>query len=340
MKPVRDKYREELIAQGIPEESLNELEVNCQNKYEEAYNKSKTLRFNKEQWMTEEWAKIKTYEKFDYGNDTSVDRATFNRIGKEITHLPTEKGKFHNQIVKIFKAREKSIEEGTGIDWGTAEALAFATLIDQGYSIRLSGQDVERGTFSHRHAHVFYQDNDGHYSPINQMSLRAKDEGENFIASSSHLSEYGVLGFEYGYATTLPNTLTLWEAQFGDFANGAQIMIDQFISSGEAKWNVHNGLVMLLPHGFDGNGPEHSSCRVERYLQLCDTPDTPKVKPKRDIYEECNMQVINATTAPQYFHVLRRQLLRPFRKPLVVVAPKKMLKMREVASNTDEFVDG
>lgn len=206
--------------------------------------------------------------------------------------------------------------------------------------MRLSGQDVERGTFSHRHAHVFYQDHDGHYSPINQAMMNSQDEGRNFIASSSHLSEYAVLGFEYGYSQTLPNTLTLWEAQFGDFANGAQIMIDQFIASGESKWNVHNGLVMLLPHGFDGNGPEHSSCRVERYLQLCDTVDSPGIKNKRDIYEECNMQVVNATTSAQYFHLLRRQMLRPFRKPLIVVAPKKLLKMREAGSNAEEFGPG
>lgn len=167
MTPCRDKYRSELIQQGIPEEKLKAIEDNCQAKMEEAYVKSKTLEFNKEQWMTEEWAKIKTYEHFDHGYLTGVDLAVFNKIGKEITKLPTDKGKFHNQIAKIFKAREKAIEDGKGIDWGTAEALAFATLIDEGYQVRLSGQDVERGTFSHRHAHVFYQDHDGHYSPIN-----------------------------------------------------------------------------------------------------------------------------------------------------------------------------
>ncbi len=149
-----------------------------------------------------------------------------------------------------------------------------------------------------------------------------------------------MLGFEYGYALTLPNTLTLWEAQFGDFANGAQIMIDQFVTSGEAKWNVHNGLVMLLPHGFDGNGPEHSSARVERYLQLSDSADCPTTQSRKDIYEICNMQIVNCTTAAQYYHVLRRQMLRSFRKPLIVIAPKRMLKMKEVCSSTEDFVTG
>lgn len=172
-------------------------------------------------------------------------------------------------IRKIFEAREQSISKGVGIDWGTAEALAFATLIQDGFQVRISGQDVERGTFSHRHAHVFFQDKDGYYNPINEAVVG--DSGSRkFIASNSHLSEFAVMGYELGYAQTCPNTLTMWEAQFGDFANGAQVIIDQFFSSGQAKWNVENGLVVLLPHGYDGNGPEHSSCRTERWLLLCD----------------------------------------------------------------------
>ena len=166
----------------------------------------------------------------------------------------------------------QSIQTGKGIDWGTAENLAFASLIDEGYHVRLSGQDVERGTFSHRHAHAFNQDFDGHYVPINSLATTAQSQ-RTFIASNSPLSEYAVLGYEYGYAITHPECLVLWEAQFGDFANGAQIMIDQFVASGETKWNLRNGLVMLLPHGYDGAGPEHSSCRIERFLQLTDAGD-------------------------------------------------------------------
>jgi len=203
-------------------------------------------------------------------------------MGTKIASLPTD-SKFHPQIVKIFQARLKSIQEGKNIDWGTGEALAFATLINEGYHVRLSGQDVERGTFSHRHAHVFYQDRDGCYAPINAVANNGSDGVRNFIASNSHLSEYSVLGFEYGYAITNPNTLCMWEAQFGDFANGAQIIMDQFIGSGEQKWNVKNGLVQLLPHGYDGNGPEHSSCRIERYLQLTDASDVPDNRSEAEI---------------------------------------------------------
>lgn len=204
--------------------------------------------------------------------DTGIDLDDLRAIGNKITDLPPE-GNFHPKIAKIFVERQKSINEGVGIDWGTAESLAFATLINEGNHVRISGQDVERGTFSHRHAHVFHQDRDGCYVPINAVS--PDNSVRNFIASNSHLSEYAVLGFEQGYAQSDPNTLCLWEAQFGDFANGAQIMIDQFITSGESKWNVKSGLVMLLPHGYDGAGPEHSSSRIERFLQLSDANDEP-----------------------------------------------------------------
>jgi len=253
--------------------------------------------------------------------------------------LPDEK--FHSQIVKIFKARQAAIASGQGIDWGTGEALAFATLIDEGYHVRLSGQDVERGTFSHRHAHVFYQDKDGCYVPINSV-LSSNNVQRNFIASNSHLSELAVLGFEYGYAQTNPNTLVLWEAQFGDFSNGAQVMIDQFVTSGETKWNVKNGLVMLLPHGYDGQGPEHSSCRVERFLQLSDANDEfPTTEESEDdISKLGNVTIANCTTAANYFHLLRRQVRRPYRKPLIVVSPKKLLKLKAANSNFEDFAEG
>jgi len=206
--------------------------------------------------------------------------------------------------------------------------------------VRLSGQDVERGTFSHRHAHVFYQDRDGAYVPIN--AIAKENSARSFVASNSHLSEYAVLGFEHGYAQADPNTLVLWEAQFGDFANGAQIMIDQFITSGESKWNVKSGLVMLLPHGYDGAGPEHSSCRIERFLQLSDAADQFPTDELTDgkIQERMNFSVAQCTTAAQFFHLLRRQIRRPFRKPLVVAVSKKLLKYRGAESNIEEFEVG
>lgn len=228
------------------------------------------------------------------------------------------------------------------IDWGTAEALAFSSLIQDGYDVRLSGQDVERGTFSHRHAHVFYQDHDGFYIPINNVVPVAKKR--RFIATNSHLSEFAVLGYELGYAQANPNTLCLWEAQFGDFVNGAQVIIDQFISSGEVKWQVKNGLVMLLPHGYDGQGPEHSSARTERFLQMCDqddhVPDDGVSYDNMDILKEHNMQVVNCSTAANYFHVLRLHMRMPFRKPLVVIAPKKLLKYKGACSDIEDFSEG
>ena len=270
MQPVRELYRKQLLEEGIEEATLNEIDTRTWGTLEEAYKKSKTVTYQAEEWATKQWDAIKDPEKYGKVFDTGVPVDELTELGKKISVLP-ENEKFHPQLAKIFAARNKSIVEGTGIDWGTAEALAFASLINDGHHVRLSGQDVERGTFSHRHAHVHYQDKDGHYNPIN--AIAGTDATRKFIASNSHLSEYAVLGFEYGYAQTSPNSLVLWEAQFGDFANGAQTMIDQFVSSGETKWNVKNGLVMLLPHGYDGAGPEHSSCRIERYLTLTDADD-------------------------------------------------------------------
>ena len=230
---------------------------------------------------------------------------------------------FHlnRKLARQFEAKRAAIESGEGIDWATAEALAIGTLCAEGTHVRMSGQDSGRGTFSHRHAVLVDQETEARYVPINHIS-----EGQApFEIIDSPLSEAAVVGFEYGYSLADPKTLVIWEAQFGDFANGAQVIIDQFLSSGEAKWLRMSGLVLLLPHGYEGQGPEHSSARLERYLQLC---------------AEDNMQVCNITTAANYFHALRRQIRRKFRKPLVVVTPKSLLRAKEVASPLADFGPG
>ena len=212
------------------------------------------------------------------------------------------------------------VEDTNKLDWAMGELLAYGTLLQEGHPIRISGQDVERGTFSHRHAVLTSEDSEQEICPLNSVSDVAK-----FTAFNSLLSEYGVLGFDYGYAMAMPNSLTIWEAQFGDFSNGAQIMLDQFISSAEDKWKMMNGLVMLLPHGYEGQGAEHSSARMERYLQLC---------------AQHNMQMVNCTTPANFFHVLRRQLKRKFRKPLVVFTPKSLLRHPQCVSSIQDLTTG
>ncbi|HEX8668023.1 MAG TPA: 2-oxoglutarate dehydrogenase E1 component, partial [Allosphingosinicella sp.] len=248
---------------------------------------------------------------------TGIAPETLQALGRTLTTVP-QGLTVHKTLQRIIDARRAIFASGEGFDWATAEALAFGTLLREGHPVRLSGQDSGRGTFSQRHS-VWVDQKDGHkYIPLCQIGPA------RFEVRDSPLSEFGVLGFEYGYALSDPRTLVLWEAQFGDFANGAQVIIDQFIASGEAKWLRANGLVMLLPHGYEGQGPEHSSARPERYLQLC---------------AEDNMQVANCTTPANYFHVLRRQMHRDFRKPLVIMTPKSLLRHKLAVSRLADFRD-
>ena len=252
---------------------------------------------------------------------TSYEREKLDALAQLITTLPEDK-KFINKITKIIKERHNLYFEQNKVDWGMAEHLAFATLLSEGHDVRLSGEDVGRGTFSHRHAVVKEEESEESIIPLSRIKEQG---GGTFYVYNSLLSEYGVLGFEYGYALTAPQTLTIWEAQFGDFANGAQIMIDQYICCGEDKWKNQSGLVMLLPHGYEGQGAEHSSARLERYLQLCATQ---------------NMYVTNCTTPANLFHLLRRQLKAPFRKPLVAMSPKSLLRHPLVISSVEELTQG
>jgi len=238
-------------------------------------------------------------------------------ISEKINLIP-ERVNLHKTIKKVFDARYQSIKQQKNIDWSTAESLAFGSLLKEGFPVRLVGQDSGRGTFSQRHSVLRDQKDNSRYIPLNNIS---KDQ-KRFEIVDSLLSELAVLGFEYGYSLVEPDTLTVWEAQFGDFANGAQVVIDQFIASGERKWTRASGLVMLLPHGYEGQGPEHSSARLERFLQLC---------------AKENLQVMNCTTPANYFHALRRQIHRDFRKPLVIMTPKSLLRNKLCVSNLEDF---
>ena len=250
---------------------------------------------------------------------TKVSSKVMLTLAKAISTLPADK-KFFKKIEKLFDERRK-MSDTKVFDWAMGELLAYGTLLQEGFRVRISGQDVERGTFSHRHAVLTLEDSEEEYIPLAQLNK----ESAKFEIYNSHLSEYGVLGFEYGYALANPMALTIWEAQFGDFVNGAQIIIDQFITSAETKWQRSNGLVMLLPHGFEGQGPEHSSGRIERFMEAC---------------ADDNIQVVNCTTPANFFHVLRRQLKRNFRKPLVVFTPKSLLRSAQCVSRLEEFTDG
>ena len=311
---VVEVYSRRLVEEGLLSRAeVDRMQAAFRAQLEEEFAAGESYRPNRADWLDGKWSGIGHADEGARRGVTGVDLALLKEVGRKITSFPKSFTP-HKTIVRILGNRRKMIDEGKGIDWATAEALAFGTLVVEGYRVRLSGQDSERGTFSHRHAVLMDQVNEKKYTPLKHISK----EQAPFEVINSMLSEEAVLGFEYGYSLAEPNALVLWEAQFGDFANGAQVIIDQFISSGERKWLRMSGLVLLLPHGYEGQGPEHSSARLERYLQLC---------------AEDNWQIANCTTPANYFHILRRQLHRQFRKPLVLMTPKSLLRHKRVVSS-------
>ena len=312
------KFADRLISEKVLTKDEFEAEKSAyQKRLDEEFEASKSYISNEHDWFTGVWSKFTTELGHDRRGDTGIDIEKIKTLGKKLSHIP-EGFNAHKTISRIYDARSKMFETGKDFDWAMAETLAFASLADEGYGLRLVGQDSVRGTFSQRHAGINDQITGERYYPLKHIS---NEQGRVEIIDSL-LSEMGVLGFEYGYSLTDPDTLVLWEAQFGDFANGAQVIFDQFISSGEKKWTRASGLVMLLPHGYEGQGPEHSSARLERYLQAC---------------AQENIQVVNCTTPANYFHVLRRQIHRTFRKPLVVFTPKSLLRHKRCISEIEDF---
>ncbi len=315
-------YTERLVQDGlIPEGEIEDMKASFQAHLNEEFEAGKVYRPNKADWLDGRWSHLdkQTQGKYQRGK-TAVSSEAFREIGTALTTLP-DGFPAHKTVARLLETRAKMFESGKGFDWATAESLAFGSLQLEGYPVRLSGQDSTRGTFSQRHSAIINQENEDRYFPLNNIR-----EGQaRYEVIDSALSEYAVLGFEYGFSLAEPNALTLWEAQFGDFANGAQIMFDQFISSGESKWLRMSGLVCLMPHGFEGQGPEHSSARLERFLQLCG---------------QDNWIVANCSTPANYFHILRRQLHRSYRKPLMLMTPKSLLRHKLCISESGDFTEG
>jgi len=310
-------YGNKLIKENIiTKEEFDKMKKEFKNLLDEQFKTAKDYK-PKIEWFEGTWTRYKPEKGKDKRGKSGVDLDKLVKISEKINNVPSEIN-VHKTIAKILGLRKQSVLEKKGIDWGTAEALAFGSLLEEGYPVRLVGQDSGRGTFSQRHSVLRNQIDNSRYIPLNNISNKQK----NFEPVDSFLSELAVLGFEYGYSLVEPGTLTIWEAQFGDFANGAQVIIDQFIASGERKWSRASGLVMLLPHGYEGQGPEHSSGRLERFLQLC---------------AQDNLQVMNCTTPANYFHALRRQIHRDFRKPLIIMTPKSLLRNKRCVSNIEDF---
>lgn len=317
-------YKSKLIAENIISESeCKNAENIFFNKLETSYQQSKEpTKTTIDSFLGETWKDIRKAipQDFDISPDTSINNNDIVNIVNKLSNLPESKN-FFRKTIRLQNQRKNMLEGEGNFDWAMGELMAYASLVNENYAVRISGQDVERGTFSHRHAVLRIEDSEEKYIPLQNIS----DNQAPFEIFNSNLSEYGVLGYEYGYSLASPHKLTIWEAQFGDFANTAQVIFDQFISSAEDKWNVMNDLVVLLPHGFEGQGPEHSSARMERYLLLC---------------ADNNMQIANCTTPANFFHLLRRQLHRDFRKPLIVFTPKSLLRHSSCVSKTSEFTSG
>lgn len=314
-------YTDRLVKDGlIPEGEIEDMKAAFQAHLNEEFEAGKDYKPNKADWLDGRWSHLDKKDADYQRGRTAIEPETLSEIGKALSQVP-EGFPQHRTVGRFLDARGKMFANGEGFDWATGEALAFGSLMLEGYPVRLAGQDATRGTFSQRHSGIVNQETEERYYPLN--NIRAGQAQYEVIDSA--LSEYAVLGFEYGYSLAEPNALTLWEAQFGDFANGAQIMFDQFISSGESKWLRMSGLVCLLPHGFEGQGPEHSSARLERFLQMCG---------------QDNWIVANCTTPANYFHILRRQLHRTFRKPLVLMTPKSLLRHKLAVSSAEDFTTG
>ncbi len=319
----KDIYLDQLIEEGVlTKDAAKKAEEKYLSVLEENFEASKKMQLAQiEHFMEFTWKDVPGEKEgdFDKSPKTAITQKAFKELSSSITSLPSDK-KFFRKITKLNDDRKKMIKEDR-LDWAMGELLAYASLLNEGHNVRITGQDVERGTFSHRHATLTMEDSEDKYVPLANIS---KDQGKFWIYNSL-LSEYAVLGYEYGYAMTSPNELVVWEAQFGDFNNGAQIIMDQFLSAAEDKWHIQNGLVMLLPHGYEGQGAEHSSARLERFLQLC---------------AENNMQIVNCSTPANFFHALRRQLKRDFRKPLIVFTPKSLLRYKDCVSSIKDFSTG
>ena len=319
-KSVADTYASKIINEKLFDEiKVSSMKSDFAQFLDSEFEAAKSFKPNKADWLDGFWANMKSSRGSKRKILTSISKDSFIDIGNKISSYP-ENLNIHKTLARIIGNRKKMISSGEGIDWSTAEALAFGSLLKDGFPVRLVGQDSIRGTFSQRHSALVDQETEERYIPLNNIS----DNQAMYEGIDSFLSEAAILGYEYGYSLDYPGSLVLWEAQFGDFANGAQVQIDQFIAPGEAKWLRMSGLVLLLPHGYEGQGPEHSSARIERYLQLC---------------AEENMIVANCTTPANYFHILRRQLLRDFRKPLIMFTPKSLLRHKQCTSKMKDFTD-